>query len=166
MRKNLLIIALFCCVKMFCFPFVLPAQTIVTGGFSGTITDPTGSTVPGATLALTSNTTGDIHSTVPSSTGAYVFSPLKPGDYTLTAVKDGFKTATQEITVLLGQNSTVNFAMELGAVTTTVEVTGEGNLLQTQDANIATTFDREQFNYARRGLGHEIERPEKRDLGA
>src|SRR5208282_5090929 len=130
-----------CCAEMLCFPFVLPAQTIVTGGFSGTITDPTGSTVPGATLTLTSNTTGDTYSTISSSIGAYVFSLLKPGDYTLTAKRDGFKTATQKITVLLGQNSTVNFAMEVGAVTTTVEVTGEGNLLQTQDANIATTFD-------------------------
>src|SRR5271155_4292768 len=141
MRKKLLVIVLICCAEMLCFPFVLPAQTIVTGGFSGTITDPTGSTVPGATLTLTSNTTGDTYSTISSSIGAYVFSLLKPGDYTLTAKRDGFKTATQKITVLLGQNSTVNFAMEVGAVTTTVEVTGEGNLLQTQDANIATTFD-------------------------
>src|SRR6202041_916174 len=125
--------------KMSCFPFALPAQTIVTGGFSGTITDPTGSTVPGATLALTSNTTGDTYSTVSSSSGAYVFSLLKPGDYTLTAKKDGFKTATQKITVLLGQNSTVNFAMELGAVSTTVEVRSGANLLQTQDGNIAAT---------------------------
>ncbi|MGB7466486.1 MAG: carboxypeptidase-like regulatory domain-containing protein, partial [Candidatus Acidiferrum sp.] len=141
MGKNLLIIALFCCLKMFCSPLLLLAQTIVTGGFSGTITDPTGATLPDVTLTLTSNTTADTYSTVSSSTGGYVFSLLKPGDYTLTAKAEGFKTATQKITVLLGQNSTVNFAMELGAVTTTVEVTGEGNLLQTQDANITTTFD-------------------------
>jgi len=85
MRKNLLIIAVFCCLEMPCFPLALPAQTIVTGGFSGTITDPTGATVPGATLTLTSNTTGDTYSAVSSSTGAYVFSLLKPGDYRLMA---------------------------------------------------------------------------------
>jgi outer membrane receptor protein involved in Fe transport len=117
------------------------AQTIVTGGFSGTITDPTGATVSGAALTLTSNTTGDTYSTVSSPTGGYVFSLLKPGDYTLTTKKDGFRTPTQKVTVLLGQNFTVNFAMELGDTTTTVEVTGEGNLLQTENANIATTFD-------------------------
>ena len=141
MRKNLFVVALLYCLAMLYFVVVLPAQTIVTGGFSGTITDPTGATVPGVTLTLTSNTTGDTYSTVASSTGTFVFSLLKPGDYTLTAKKDGFKTATQKIAVLLGQNSTVNFAMQLGAVTTTVEVSSEGNLLQTQDANIATTFD-------------------------
>jgi len=43
--------------------------------------------------------------------------------------------------VLLGQNLTINIAMELGASTTTIEVTGEGALLQTENANIATTFD-------------------------
>jgi hypothetical protein len=41
---------LFRCFAMLFFPLVLPAQTIVTGGFSGTITDPVGATVPGATL--------------------------------------------------------------------------------------------------------------------
>jgi outer membrane receptor protein involved in Fe transport len=117
------------------------AQTIVTGGFSGTITDPTGASVAGATLTLTSNTTADSYSTVSSSLGGYGFSLLKPGDYTLTAKKDGFKTTAQKITVLLGQNSTVNFAMELGDTSTTIEVTAAGNLLQTENANIATTFD-------------------------
>ena len=141
MRKNLLIIALFCCLAMLCFAFVLPAQTIVTGGFSGTITDPTGATLPGVTLTLTSTTTADTYSTVSSSTGGYVFSLLKPGDYTLTAKKEGFKTTTQKITALLGQNSTVNFAMALGATTTTVEVNEQAALLQTENANVVTTFD-------------------------
>ena len=141
MRKNLFITVLSCCLAVLCSPFVLPAQTIITGGFSGTITDPTGATLPGATLTLTSNTTADTYSTVSSPTGGYVFSLLKPGDYTLTAKMEGFKTAAQKITVLLGQNSTLNLAMVLGATTTTVEVNEQAGLLQTENANIATTFD-------------------------
>jgi hypothetical protein len=117
------------------------AQTIVTGGISGTISDPTGASVSDATLTLTSNTTADTYSTVSSSIGGYVFSLLKPGDYTLTAKKQGFKTSTQKITVLLGQNSAVNIPMGLGDTSTTIEVTAAGNLLQTENANIATTFD-------------------------
>jgi hypothetical protein len=128
-------------VLFFCLAVSLPAQTIITGGFSGTITDPTGATVAGATLTLTSNTTADNYSTVTSATGGYVFSLIKPGEYTLTVKKDGFKSALRKVTVLLGQNFTVNLAMELGESTTTVEVTGEGNLLQTENANITTTFD-------------------------
>jgi len=118
-----------------------PAQTIVTGGINGTITDASGAVVPGVALTLTNNATGDVFNTTSTSTGGYVFSLLKPGDYTLKATKSDFKTMSQKVTVLLGQNSTINLAMELGASTTTVEVTGEGPLLQTENANIATTFD-------------------------
>jgi len=126
---------------LFLLAFASTAQTIVTGGFGGTITDPTGAVVPGVTLTLTSNSTGDVFTTVSSGTGAYTFSLLKPGDYTLSAKKESFKTLTQKVTVLLGQNSTINVSMELGASSTTIEVTTEGNLLQTENANIATTFD-------------------------
>jgi outer membrane receptor protein involved in Fe transport len=121
-----------------------PAQTIVTGGFAGTISDPTGAVVPGAQLTAKNTATGDTYTTTSTPTGGYVFSLLKPGEYTLTAKKDGFKTSTQKVNVLLGQNVTLNFTMELGASSTTVEVTGEGTLLQTQNANISTTFDTRQ----------------------
>src|SRR5580693_2646100 len=117
------------------------AQTIVTGGLSGTVNDPSGASVAAAALTLTNNATADTYSTVTSAVGGYVFSLLKPGDYTLVVKKDGFKTVSHKVTVLLGQSATVNIAMELGDTTTTVEVTGEGDLLlQTENANIATTF--------------------------
>ncbi|HXY00939.1 MAG TPA: TonB-dependent receptor [Candidatus Limnocylindrales bacterium] len=137
----------FSCTTILCLLFVcclaipLAAQTIVTGGLSGTISDPTGAIVPDATLTLSSVTTGDNYSTTTSATGSYQFALLKPGDYTLVIKKDGFKTASRKVSVLLGQNSTVNVTMELGASTTTVEVTTENQLLQTENANIATTFD-------------------------
>ncbi|HTZ47132.1 MAG TPA: carboxypeptidase regulatory-like domain-containing protein [Verrucomicrobiae bacterium] len=126
---------------LFLLAIATPAQTIVTGGINGTITDASGAVVPGVALTLTNNATGDVFNTTSTATGGYVFSLLKPGDYTLKATKSDFKTISQKVTVLLGQSSTVNLAMELGASTTTVEVTGEGQLLQTENANIATTFD-------------------------
>src|ERR1700751_2841964 len=132
------VMAVLLCLFLTC---AASAQTIVTGGISGTVTDPTGAIVPDATLTLTSATTGDTFSTTSTSTGGYSFSLLKPGEYTLVVKKDGFKTSSRKVTVLLGQNSTINIAMELGASTTTIEVTGEGSLLQTENANIATTFD-------------------------
>jgi len=128
---------------LFLLAFTTAGQTIVTGGFSGTITDPSGAVVPDVNLTLTS-TTGDTFTAVSSGTGAYSFSLLKPGDYTLKSAKDGFKTNVQKVTVLLGQNLTVNLSMELGTSSTTVEVTTQGNLLQTENANIATTFDTRQ----------------------
>jgi len=125
----------------FCSAAMLSAQTTVTGGLSGTVNDPSGASVPAAALTLANNATADTYSTVTSAAGGYVFSLLKPGDYTLVVKKDGFKASSHKVKVLLGQTATVNIAMELGDTTTTVEVTGGDLLLQTENANIATTFD-------------------------
>ena len=136
------VVAILLCLFLTC---TASAQSIVTGGFSGTITDPTGAIVPEANLTLTNSSTGENFVTTSTSTGGYTFSLLKPGDYNLAVKKDGFKTTSRKVSVLLGQNLTINIAMELGASTTTIEVTGEGALLQTENANIATTFDTKQI---------------------
>src|SRR6201998_579983 len=141
MTKKFLSIALLCLFVGLVFSGSSRAQSIVTGGFGGTITDPTGAVVPDAALTLSNDATGDNFTGSSTSTGGYQFSLLKPGNYTLNVKKEGFKTMTRKVSVLLGQNSTVNIEMELGASATTVEVTSEGALLQTENANIATTFD-------------------------
>ena len=65
---------------------------------------------------------------------------MKPGEYNLVVKKEGFfKTTSRKVSVLLGQNLTINIAMELGASTTTF-VTGEGALRQTENANIANNL--------------------------
>lgn len=133
--------ALLCFLAVFWLVISSPAQTIVTGGFTGTITDPTGAVVPSANLTLTSVATGETYSAVSSATGGYQFALLKPGEYSLSVKKGGFKTLTRKVSVLLGQNSSVNIAMELGESSTTIEVTEQTQLLQTENANIATTFD-------------------------
>ena len=121
-------------------------QSIVTGGIAGTVTDPTGAVVSGADVTLKSAATGEQFKTTTSSGGDYVFSLLKPGDYTLSIEKPGFKTATRNITVLLGTTVNGNAALEIGSGTTTVEVSAE-NLaqLQTENANISTNFDTQQI---------------------
>jgi hypothetical protein len=101
----------------------------------------TGAIVPEATVTLTNSLTGESFFSISTATGGYAFSLLKPGDYTLVIRKDGFKTTSRKVSLLLGQNLTINIAMELGASTTTIDVTGEGALLQTENGNIAKTFD-------------------------
>src|ERR1700722_11392245 len=142
MKSNKLIITLILsCAAIVCIPLGAWAQTIVTGGFSGTITDPTGATIPGAALSLSSKATGETATSATGAHGEYAFSLLKPGEYTLTVKKDGFKTSSRTITVLLGQNLTANVALELGSGNTIVEVNELPPLLQTENANITTTFD-------------------------
>jgi Carboxypeptidase regulatory-like domain/TonB-dependent Receptor Plug Domain len=121
------------------FGSVAFGQTIVTGAVSGTITDQTGSVIVGATLTLTSPDTGAKRSSTSDNSGFYNFSLLRPGQYTLTVEKDGFKTTTVQLTIRLGQVATANVKLEVGSRSTTVEVTAQGNLIQTQDANISSS---------------------------
>lgn len=142
MTKKYLGTTVLCFLLFFSLPSSLPAQSIVTGGVAGIITDPTGAVVTGAKLTLTNPANGDTFNVASSATGDYVFALLKPGAYTLSVSKQGFKTSTRTVTVVLGSTVTANVALELGAGTTTVEVTGEaGAQLQTEDANITTTYE-------------------------
>ena len=122
-------------------PTLISAQSIVTGGITGTITDPSGAVIVGATLNLKNSDTSEVLSTTSGSGGSYQFTLLKPGTYSLTAVQQGFKQTSQTVEVLLGQTSTSNMKLELGSGAVTVEVNGEGARLQTEDANISSNFD-------------------------
>ena len=126
-------------------PTLISAQSIVTGAISGTISDPSGAVIVGATLTLRNNATGEMLTTTSSADGAYQFSLLKPGTYSLTVTQQGFKQVTQTVEVLLGQTSAANLKMELGAGAVTVEVSGQGAMLQTEDANISSNFDTNQI---------------------
>jgi Carboxypeptidase regulatory-like domain/TonB-dependent Receptor Plug Domain len=142
MTKKYLSISLLCFVMCLSLAWFGAAQSIVTGGLAGTITDPTGATVADAELTLTSPSTGEVHTVATSASGQYVFALLKPGVYTLKISKSGFKSASRSVTVVLGTTVTVNQTLELGAATTTVEVTGENGVqLQTDNANITTNYD-------------------------
>jgi hypothetical protein len=120
-------------------PTLLSAQSIVTGAISGNITDPSGAVIVGATVNLKNIATGETLATTSSSDGVYQFTLLKPGSYTLTVTQQGFKQVSQAVEILLGQTSTANLKLELGSGAVTVEVTAQGAMLQTEDANITTT---------------------------
>jgi hypothetical protein len=83
------------------------SQTIVTGGISGTVTDSSGATVEGASVTLKNAANGESQTQVTSESGIYQFALLKPGDYIVTVSRDGFKTASQKVTVQLGQTLSV-----------------------------------------------------------
>src|SRR3984885_10017916 len=122
-------------------PGVSMAQSIVTGAVGGVVTDPSGSVIVGESVTLKTNETGAIQTTNTGSSGTYQFTLLKPGTYVVSATQSGFKQVTESVDVLLGQTSTANLKLELGSGSVTVEVTGQGAMLQTEDANISSNFD-------------------------
>jgi len=129
----------------FIFTCVSMAQNIVTGGISGTVTDPTGAVVPGANVSLKSNSTGETQTTATTSTGLYNFPLLKPGSYSVTISQTGFRSIDETVEVQLGQITTANLKLIIGNTSETVEVSSQAPLLQTEDANISTTFSQTQI---------------------
>ena len=90
---------------------------LVTGAISGTVADPSGAVIVGASLTLKNNATGESLTTTSGGTGGYQFTLLTPGTYSLVVSQTGFKQASEAVEVHLGQIATVNLKMEVGSGT-------------------------------------------------
>ncbi|MBI2687988.1 MAG: TonB-dependent receptor [Acidobacteria bacterium] len=122
---------------------LLLSQTF-TGTISGVVTDPNAATVPGATVRARNEATGDTRQVSTGSDGLYVFSQLPPGNYEVSVESRGFRKSVQTGAALrVNQTLELNFAMQLGEVSQTVEVAAAVTLLDTQTANRAVTLDQQ-----------------------
>src|SRR5580693_5740386 len=130
---------------LFLLPTLVSAQSVVTGGLTGIVTDPSGSVIVGATVNLKNQSTSEVLSATTGPTGAYQFTLLKPGIYLVSVSQTGFKQVTETVEVLLGQTALASIKLEVGASTETITVTEQGALLQTEDANISSNFDTNQI---------------------
>ena len=123
----------------------LVAQSLVTGDITGTVTDSSGAIVPKATVTIKSADTGTSQATTTNASGYYHFSLLKPGNYTVTAEAQGMQATSRGAAVLIGQVVDAPIQLGVKGQTTTVEVTAEAPLLQTENANIATSYTTKQI---------------------
>jgi len=127
------------------FSITAAAQSQISGDITGIVTDPSGAVLPGANVTLKNTDTGATQNGTTNSAGAYRFSLLPPGHYTITAAAQGFQGVTHVLQVSVGQASVMNLQLAVGGAGTTVEVTAEGGVVQTQNGNISTTFTPEQI---------------------
>ncbi|HEX7087048.1 MAG TPA: carboxypeptidase-like regulatory domain-containing protein, partial [Vicinamibacterales bacterium] len=112
---------------------------VLYGSIVGNVRDTSGAAVPGSTVTVTSAETGLERVTVSNETGAYTFNNLLPGHYTVRVSLQGFKEFVQtNVPVVIGQVSRVDVALELGALTETITVSSEAQLLQTDKAEVST----------------------------
>ena len=115
------------------------------GTILGRITDPGGAALPGASVAVTNESTGVSSRVVTEPDGAYAVRFLVPGTYRVEVEMPGFsKYAQSGITLAIGQNATVNVQLQLGSVTETIEVRGEASLLDTTSGGLGQVIGREQ----------------------
>jgi hypothetical protein len=119
-------------------------QVSTTGEIRGTVTDPSGAAVPGATLNLLNEAAGTERNVTSSGDGGFVFVRVEPGTYRLTASAKGFQNAsTTGLVVVTARAIDVPMKMTLGNVTETIEVQGTGVTLETSSTTIATTVSNE-----------------------
>lgn len=120
------------------------AQSLLTGDLSGTVTDPSGATIPQATITLTSLDTGEVRQDKTNSAGSYRFSLLKPGRYTVVANVTGFEQTQNTLEVAVGQVAQSDLKLSVGRSSTTVEVTAGAAAVNTEPSNI-TSFTQAQM---------------------
>ncbi|MGH9325506.1 MAG: TonB-dependent receptor domain-containing protein [Terriglobia bacterium] len=107
------------------------------GSIIGTVTDPSGAAVPGVSITLTNLSTSVTEVTTSNTAGIYEFVNVPPGNYKIDATKAGFKHFTRSpIVVEVAGDYRVNAAMQLGAVTQTVQVRAATPLLQSQTSSL------------------------------
>jgi hypothetical protein len=123
------------------------AQTLTSGDIAGTVTDPTGAVLPNARVDVKNNNTGAMQNAVTGSNGAYRVAFLPPGPYTVTAQATGFQTTSRTVNVQVGQAATVDFQIAVATSSTSVDVTEAPPAIQTENGNIATTFNTEQLTF-------------------
>src|SRR5579862_9676592 len=112
-----------------------------TGTVAGTVTDPSGAVVSGATVILTDVATGTPRTAKTNNAGHYLFPDVNPGGYTITINKQGFATTkAPNLQVLVGQATTFNTALQVGGTAVEVEVSAAGTELQTMNATVGNTI--------------------------
>jgi hypothetical protein len=130
---------------------VTPAfsQASSTGTISGLVTDQQNAAVAGAEVQIVDITTNIATKTATNDAGRYIFVQVPPGTYNITISKAGFsmrRAAAQRIDV--GQTLTMNATLEVGATTSTVEVTAAvGAELQTMSATVGQTISSNDMLY-------------------
>jgi hypothetical protein len=116
------------------------------GTISGTITDPTGAVVPGATVTVTNINTNVKNVTIANDAGDYSVPNLNPGTYRVEASAKGFKTAQRKDIVLqMDANPKISLTLPIGSTAETVTVTGESAMLETQESSLGSTVDSRQL---------------------
>src|ERR1035437_8238483 len=124
---------------LLCISGALIAQT--QGEFSGLATDSSGAVIAGAKVTVTNTGTGIDRVTTTNGSGIYRVPMVQPGIYNIKVAASGFKTAVRtQITLQVQQSATVDFSLEVGEITQSIEVSGAVAMLDTESATVGTVI--------------------------
>src|SRR4029077_2801933 len=134
------------CFLLLVVLFVSSAGTVsaqeVSGAITGTVTDPAGAPIAGASVAAKDVARGVVFTGETNVDGVYYLARVPVGSYELRVEAKGFQTALRPaFELVLNQVARIDIPMVVGAVTQTVEVSGIAPLLQTEGTEVSTHID-------------------------
>ena len=125
-----------------CLALCIPSfGQVVKGSISGTVTDPQGAVVSGAQVKATNTATGAPLTTTTDGSGLFHFNLIPVGEYKVEVSATGFKTAVQNNILVSSRDSNLGaIKLTVGETNTTVEVTADAPLIETNNAQVTNTF--------------------------
>ncbi|MFN7997027.1 MAG: TonB-dependent receptor [Bryobacteraceae bacterium] len=120
---------------------------LYTGSVTGTVSDPTSAVIPNAKVQLVDEQKGYSFSAVTDSAGRFLFRGIAPGTYKISVEAQGFQAQDQTgIKVDVSQNVSVNFSMQVGATSQSIQITEAAPVLSTEDAVTGQVINRKFIN--------------------
>ncbi|MGA2643683.1 MAG: TonB-dependent receptor [Candidatus Sulfotelmatobacter sp.] len=122
---------------------LLTAQNVVLmGALGGRVTDQSGAVVPGASVVVRNLATGVKESAETNDAGLYRLPALMPGSYSITASLKGFRDVQALLRVLVGNTTSQNIKLQVGAEGDTIRVTGTPPLLRPTESSASAVIER------------------------
>src|SRR4051812_46474297 len=118
---------------------------VASADLSGTVTDPQGAVVTGATVTLRNVSTNIERTVTTNGDGRYIFSGVPPADYDMTVAMQGFKKLqTTGINLTVGQAAELDLQLEVAVGGSDMEMTivAGADLIETQRTSVASTVNR------------------------
>ena len=122
--------------------FLTAQNVVLTGSLGGRITDKSGAVVSGASVVLENLATGVRLSAEANRAGLYRFPVVMPGTYSITTSSKGFRDVQALVRVQVGNTTSQDIKLQVGAGTDTVKVIGTTPLLRPEESSASTVIER------------------------
>jgi hypothetical protein len=144
MRKKFLFVVLVCAAALCCGQ---RAYGQATGSFFGTVTDKSGSAISGASVKVSSQSTGAVREATSDETGHYTINLVPVGTYTVRIEFKGFQTAeTKDVKLQVDEQRELDFALSPATVSSSVEVVANEVAVETANPTLGQVITSQQVS--------------------
>lgn len=122
------------------------AQSTVTGGIQGKVTDPQGAIVPNATVTVTNLGTNSVVTATSDDNGGYRVTSLQPGTYMIEVSASGLSAKVESVVVEVGQATAIDIPLGIQGQSNVVDVTAEAPVINTNDNGNTLNINQTSIN--------------------